>query len=219
MSVMANLAMRAPWERLLMPAFIYFFKLLYPFALANGRRRFAHAAAGGCMLVRRDALDAVGGIASLRDAVIDDCALAKRLKAAGYRTWIGLSRAVTSTRRYPHLADTWSMVTRTAYTQLGYSWLALLACTGLMLISMVAPVLGVWVGPEPTRWVSLVALAAMTVSYLPTVRYYELPWPIVFTLPPVSTLYLVMTWASAWSAWRGVRARWKDRQYASVVTR
>lgn len=217
-SVMASLAMATFWEALLLPAFIYFFKLIYPFSLANGRgRRFA-AAAGGCMLVRRDALLEVGGFASLRDAVIDDCTLARHIKRAGYRTWIGLSQAVQSTRRYPRLTDTWAMVSRTAYTQLNYSVLALVACTGMMVLSLIVPV-GALAAADTVaaRSAGAIALTAMAVSYLPVIRFYGLPWPLAFTLPVVGALFLAMTWTSAWTSWRGVRARWKDREYGSAV--
>ncbi len=218
-SVMATLAMSSFWERLLMPAFIYFFKLIYPFALANGSNRRFYAAAGGCMLLRADTLDAVGGVASLREAVIDDCTLARHIKQGGYRTWIGLSREVLSTRRYTQLADTWAMVSRTAYTQLGESVAALLACTAVMVLSLVLPVAGLLFGEDlPTRLAALTALFAMTASYWPTIRYYGLPWPLAFTLAPVASLYLAMTWSSAWNSWRGIRARWKDREYAKIVT-
>lgn len=213
-SVMATLAMQHFWERLLMPAFIYFFKLLYPFALANGPARRFSAAAGGCMFVRRDALAAAGGFERLRGAVIDDCTLARHIKQAGYRIWIGLSRAVVSTRRYPRLADTWSMVARTAFTQLNYSIVALVLCTVLMVLSLTVPVAGLLAGPGGwTRLWCALALVAMVLSYLPVVRYYGLPWIVAFSLPVVGALFLAMTWSSAINAWRGVRARWKDRDY------
>jgi hopene-associated glycosyltransferase HpnB len=218
-SVMAALSMRSAWERLLMPAFIYFFKLLYPFALANGSRRYFHAAAGGCMLVRRDALSAIGGVQGLRDAVIDDCTLAARLKRAGYRTWIGLSHQVASTRRYRRLRDTWEMVARTAYSQLRYSRIALLVCTALLLVSFVVPIVATAIGSGVPRWLGALAWLAMLCTYLPVVRFYRVPAAYVLTLPIAATLFLAMTWTSAWRNWRGVRARWKDREYGSVVIR
>ncbi|MEM9384983.1 MAG: glycosyltransferase [Pseudomonadota bacterium] len=219
-SVMASLAMESFWEQLLMPAFVYFFKLIYPFALANGTCKRFHAGAGGCMLLRADALDAVGGVASLREAVIDDCTIARRIKDAGYRIWIGLSRQVVSTRRYRRLSDTWAMVARTAYTQLGESPWALLACTAAMVASLLVPVAALLLSTDlQTRLAALIALAAMAISYAPTIRFYGLPWALALTLPPVASLYLAMTWSSAWSSWRGIRARWKDREYARIVTR
>ncbi|MEO0424553.1 MAG: glycosyltransferase [Pseudomonadota bacterium] len=219
-SVMASLAMASFWERLLLPAFIYFFKLIYPFALANGPSQHFHAAAGGCMLLRSDALEAAGGVESLREAVIDDCTLARRIKMTGYRTWIGLSREVVSTRRYQRLSDTWAMVARTAYTQLGESPAALLACTATMVVSLLVPVAGLLFAADgATRLAAVTALGAMAFSYAPTIRFYGLPWALALTLPPVASLYLAMTWSSAWSSWRGIRARWKDREYAKTVTR
>lgn len=128
-SVMASLRMTNAWEKLLMPAFVYFFKMLYPFALANSPdRRFA-AAAGGCIMLETRLLGQIGGFASIHGALIDDCTLAKTVKAAGARTWIGLSREVASLRPYDTLADVWEMIARTAFTQLRYSAWLLTACT------------------------------------------------------------------------------------------
>lgn len=146
-SVMARLRMETFWERLLMPAFVWFFRLLYPFALANRPgSRFA-AAAGGCILVERHRLEAIGGFGALRDAVIDDCTLAARIKRAGGATWVGLTHGAISHRSYRRLADVHEMVARTAFAQLRYSWLLLAACTLLMLAAFPAPWVGlVWGG-------------------------------------------------------------------------
>ncbi|HET7133019.1 MAG TPA: glycosyltransferase, partial [Gammaproteobacteria bacterium] len=124
-SIMAELRCVTRWEKLLSPAFVFFFKLLYPFALSNDPARRTAAAAGGCILARTAELRAIGGFAAIRGALIDDCTLAAKIKANGKRTWIGMSHSVRSLRAYPTLGDFWQMVSRTAFTQLRYSlgWL------------------------------------------------------------------------------------------------
>ena len=117
-SVMASLHMGNAWEKLLLPPFIYFFKLIYPFPLSNRPRSPIAAAAGGCVLLRTDMLRTIGGFAALRDAIIDDCTLAQRVKRHGGRTWLGLSREVRAIRPYQTLNNIWNMVARTAFTQL-----------------------------------------------------------------------------------------------------
>jgi hopene-associated glycosyltransferase HpnB len=212
-SVMAALSMRSGWERLLIPAFIYFFKMLYPFALANSSHRLVAAAAGGCILLRTARLRAIGGFESLRDALIDDCTLARRIKDAGGRTWIGLSRDVRAARPYESAAAIWNMVARTAFTQLRYSTLLLALCTGLLVLVFVVPVLGLAADGLATRLLAWTALAAMIRSYLPVLRYYDLNRGWAATLPVAAALYLAMTWTSAYRYWRGERSRWKNRIY------
>ncbi len=121
-SLMARPSLRRFWERALMPAFVYFFKLLYPFALSNSGNTHFASAAGGCILLDSGILEAIGGLQSIRSAIIDDCTFAKRIKAKGYRTWTGLTRNVHSQRTYDTLPDIWDMVARTAFTQLRYSF-------------------------------------------------------------------------------------------------
>lgn len=213
-SLMAWLRMEGFWERLLMPAFIYFFKLLYPFRLANSRLPWMAAAAGGCVLVESAALRRIGGFASLRDALIDDCTLARRIKAHGGRTWIGLSHGARSLRSYGELQSVWDMVARTAFTQLRYSTGLLLACTVIMAWTFLAPWLVV-AGAPATGPVgaALAALALMTASYLPTLRYYGLSPLWALGLPAAATLFLAMTWSSALRYWGGRRSQWKGRVY------
>lgn len=211
-SLMARLRMERFWERLLLPAFVFFFRLLYPFRLANGRRRWVAAAAGGCILLEAEALARLGGFASLRGALIDDCTLARRIKRTGGRTWVGLTHAAVSLRRYDRLADIWDMVARSAFTQLRYSRLLLLACSALLVAAFWGPLIALR-GPAAAGIVALVALAAMALAYLPTLRYYGLsPWWCV-GLPVTGTLFLGMTWSSALRYWRGERSRWKGRVY------
>jgi hypothetical protein len=134
-SLMAEPHLRSFWERLLLPAFVYFFKLLYPFRLANSNARLVAAAAGGCVLLDRCVLEQIGGFGTLRGALIDDCTLARLAKASGFRTWIGLTRAARSQRASADLGSIWDMVARTAFTQLRYSAVRLGACTLLMRFS------------------------------------------------------------------------------------
>jgi hopene-associated glycosyltransferase HpnB len=217
-SVMAELRCGTVAERLLTPAFVFFFKLLYPFASSNDARRRTAAAAGGCMLVRTDALRAIGGFAAIRGALIDDCTLAAALKRARPPIWLGLSRSVRSLRGYGSVREFWRMVSRSAFTQLKYSTVWLLVATALMIATLVAPVAGV-VAAAFTADTRLAALAlgawlAMTAAYLPVVRFYRLKVAWAATLPVAGALFLAMTWSSAVSYWRGTRARWKAREYA-----
>lgn len=218
-SLMAKPSMKNFIERLLMPAFIFFFKLLYPFGLANRPTSRVAAAAGGCILVETQALRTVGAFANLHDALIDDCTLAAHIKRAGYRTWIGLSHAARSHRSYHALRPIWEMVARTAYTQLRYSFVLLAVCT-LIMISMF------WAAPlafllqsaqEEIYMVSLLAWVAMFITYMPTLIYYQRSPLWGFALPIIGTLYLAMTWTSALRYWRGERACWKDRRYESKI--
>ena len=205
------------WERLLSPAFVFFFKLLYPFAWSNHPAKATAAAAGGCMLVRTDALRQIGGFASIRGALIDDCTLAAALKRHRPTIWLGMSHAVRSLRGYALLADFWSMVSRSAFTQLRYSPWWLLAATALMLLTLMAPVAGVAAGAM-ARDPQLLAIAglawlALSAAYWPVVSFYRLPAAWAATLPLAAALFLAMTWASAIGYWRGTRASWKARDY------
>ncbi|APZ43080.1 glycosyltransferase [Acidihalobacter ferrooxydans] len=211
-SLMAELRMHSFWERLLMPAFVYFFKLLYPFRLANNpRSRFA-AAAGGCILLDTAMLERIGGFACLRDALIDDCTLAARVKQAGGRSWLGLSHAARSQRAYDDLGSIWAMVARTAFTQLHYSAALLLVCSVLMVAAFWFPLLAL-AGPPLARALGAAALLAMFAAYWPTLRYYRRAPAWTLMLPVIGTLYLAMTWSSALRYWRGERSRWKGRVY------
>ncbi len=211
-SVMAALGMRGGWERLLLPAFIFFFRLLYPFHLSNGPGRRVAAAAGGCVLVETSALAQIGGFEAIRGALIDDCALARAVKDAGHRTWIGVSRGAESHRSYPTLGVVWRMVARTAYTQLRYSPVLLLVCTLLMALMFWMPIAGLG-GPLAAQIAGGVGLVGMAVCYLPTIRYYRLFSARALTMPLIGTLFLAMTWHSALRHWGGRRSEWKGRVY------
>ncbi len=216
-SIMAELHCATFWERLLTPAFVFFFKLLYPFAWSNDPRRRTAAAAGGCMLVRTDALRAIGGFAAIRGALIDDCTLAAALKRAAPPIWLGVSRCVRSLRAYPALGDFWAMVSRSAFTQLHYSSALLLLTSTLMLVVLLAPVVAVVAalagGGAAPAFAGAAAWLAMSAAYLPVVRFYRLFPPWALTLPVAAALFLAMTWTSAIDYWRGAHARWKNRSY------
>lgn len=220
-SLMARLDARGRWSELLIPAFVYFFQKLYPFPLSNDRASKVAAGAGGCMLVDREALSTVGGIASIRDRLIDDCALAERLKLAGdgapHATWIGLAAdEVVSLRDNRSFASIWSMVARTAFTQLGHSWL-LLAGTiaGMTIVYLAPPLVALSYPLHQNELAGVLALAAwivMATTHLPTLRLYGLPRWRAFLLPAAAFLYSLMTLASALQHLTG-GGLWKGRTY------
>jgi hopene-associated glycosyltransferase HpnB len=212
-SLMADLRKQTFWELILCPAFIFFFKLLYPFRLGNDPRSGVGVAAGGCILIQADTLRSIGGFAAFKNCIIDDCELAKRVKRSGGRTWIGLTHSVKSQRGYPTLASFWHMVSRTAFTQLGYSIVWLVATTLLMVMLFWFPVLGLASSSIFTNLAAGLGLLLMWSAYLPTVRFYRQTPVLVITLPLVATLYLLMTWGSAIRYWGGQRSAWKGRSY------
>lgn len=214
-SLMAYLRMQSFWERLLMPAFIYFFKLLYPFALSNSDSKWVAAAAGGCILVKTEKLNQIGGFAALKDALIDDCSLARQIKNDQGKIWLGLSHSAVSHRPYESLETIWNMVARTAYTQLHYSILLLLLCSLLMFMAFILPVYAIFVTQLPFVLVSLLTLAFMIVSYNPVLQYYGQNPLWALALPLIGVLYLTMTWSSAIRHWTGTGAVWKNRAYAA----
>lgn len=213
-SLMAELRMETFWERLLMPAFIYFFKLLYPFRLSNTGTSRVAAAAGGCILLETRLLHEIGGFDSLRGELIDDCALARRIKTLGYKTWIGLTHSVRSIRQYEKLRTIWEMVARTAFTQLYYSGLVLALCTAIMVLSFVVPGLGLFLPSGMAKFFSALGLAIMILCYLPTLKFYGLPGRWALALPLIGILYLAMTWTSAMRYWLGGGSHWKGRAYS-----
>src|SRR5688572_27112188 len=219
-SLMAELHCETFWERLLAPAFVFFFKLLYPFAWSNEAGKATAAAAGGCMLVQTAALRQIGGFAAIRGALIDDCTLAAALKRQRPPIWLGMTRSVRSLREYATLADFWRMVSRSAFTQLRRSTALLLAATVLMLLTLLAPVAGVAaaaVTGEPRLLLTAAAAwAALAAAYWPVVSFYRLPATWAATLPVAAALFLAMTWGSAVDYWRGKGATWKARDYGRL---
>jgi hopene-associated glycosyltransferase HpnB len=229
-SLLAVLRTRDRWERLLVPAFAYFFAQLYPFRRANNPAARTSAAAGGCVLLRRAALERAGGLATIAGALIDDCSLARAVKRSGGRTWLGLadrgSSGVRSVRPCSRLADLWGMVTRSAYTQLRYSPVLLTgAVAGLTMLYVVPPLAAVLGGASAVAGTGgsaatmagvtgLTAWVVMTATYVPMVRYHRQPSLSAVMLPMVAVLYLLMTLDSARAHWRGRGAAWKGRAYS-----
>lgn len=220
-SQMARLRVETGWERLIVPAFVYFFAQLYPFRWSNRPGARTAAAAGGCSLVRRTALERAGGIAAIRGAVIDDVNLARAVKRTGGRTWLGLAEQVDSVRPYPELGQLWRMVSRSAYAQLRHSPLLLLGTVlGLALVYLVPPVATVAGAVTGTWWVAAAggaAWALMAGTFTPMLRYYGQPAAAALLLPFTALLYLLMTVDSAVQHWRGRGAAWKGRTYGKAL--
>lgn len=218
-SLMVRLRCESFWERLLIPAFVFFFQKLYPFPWVNDPTRPEAAAAGGCMLVRRRALEAAGGLEAIRGRLIDDCALAALIKGRG-PIWLGLTTLVTSERRYDSLADVWRMVARSAYEQIGNSPLMLTATVTEMALAYGVPVLagtGLLGGGWPAAAIGLTAWwGLMGAAYAPTLGLYGLArWRGVL-LPLAAALYTLMTISSAVDHWRGRGSAWKGRTYRAT---
>ena len=212
-SLMAWLNMEYFLERLFMPAFVYFFKLLYPFKLANKKGNFVAAAAGGFILTKTEILKNIGAFSTLKGSIIDDCTLAQKVKDRGYTTFVGLTKCVKSIRKYQNLATIWHMVERTAYTQLLYNPFLLILATFLLVTCFIVPTVGLFSCNLLTLVISLTTLFIMYISYVPVLRYYDLNPLIGVTLPFVASLYLAMTWSSAVRYYLGVGAAWKGRKY------
>ena len=226
-SQMALLRTATRWERVVVPAFVYFFAQLYPFRGVNAPGSRTAAAAGGCMLVRREALERSGGLAPISAARIDDVALGRMIKRQRGRCWLGLSTAVRSVRPYPRLADLWQMVSRSAYIQLRYSpWLLAATVAGLVFVYVVPPagaIAGLAVlaaGSTGAASLPAAALAAgaglagwalMSLSYLPMLRLYRLSPLRAPGLPLIAALYAAMTVDSARRHHMGGGAEWKGR--------
>ena len=216
-SQMVRLRTISRWERIIIPAFVYFFAQLYPFSRVNQPESTAAAAAGGCMLVRTEALQEAGGFSRMADALIDDVALGHLVKGRQPRSriWLGLSSDVESVRPYPHLSDLWAMISRSAYTQLRYSpWLLAGTVLGLLLVYVVPPtatVAGLVAGNALLASLGAVAWAIMAATYLPMLRFYRLSPARAVLLPLIAVGYLAMTVDSARQHRRGCGGAWKGR--------
>jgi len=217
-SLMARLDARGFWGGLLIPAFVYFFYKLYPFHVANDATKSLAAAAGGCMLVRRDALDAIGGVSAIRGRLIDDCALASAIKSSGRSIWLGAAGdEAVSLRDNRSLASIWSMVARSAFTQLNHSWLMLAgAVAGMILIYLAPPAIALSYFAHQQELAAASSAAAwgvMAFTYRPVARLYgEAPWK-AFFLPAAAFLYTLMTISSGLNHARGKGGKWKGRTY------
>ncbi|MER5784077.1 glycosyltransferase [Streptomyces mobaraensis] len=221
-SQMARLRVATPWERLIVPAFVYFFSQLYPFRWVNRPGGRTAAAAGGCVLLRREAAERARIPDAIRHAVIDDVTLARAVKRTGGRIWLGLAERVDSIRPYPRLGQLWRMVSRSAYAQLLYQPLLLLATVAGLAVVYLAPPAAVAAGAAggnvPALAAGAAAWAVMTGTYLPMLRYYRQPWWLAPLLPFTAALYLLMTVDSAVQHYRGRGAAWKGRTYTRPGT-
>ena len=214
-SLMVKLRCETFAERLFIPAFIFFFQMLYPFAWSNDPRRTTAAAAGGCMLVRRDVLRDAGGMAAIRDALIDDCALAKALKAHG-PIWLGLTERVRSIRAYPSIDDIRRMVSRTAYAQLRYSPLLLAGTVLGLAITYLAPVALAVFATGMAQFLGIFTWLLMAFAFKPTLRFYRLSRLWGPALPAIAAIYMAFTLDSAYQHARGRGGMWKGRAQANV---
>ncbi|WP_190059672.1 glycosyltransferase [Streptomyces echinoruber] len=221
-SQMARLRVASLWERLVVPAFVYFFAQLYPFRWVGRPGTRTAAAAGGCVLLRADAAERARVPDAIRHAVIDDVALARAVKCAGGRVWLGLADRVDSVRPYPRLSDLWRMVSRSAYAQLRHNPLLLLGTVaGLALVYLVPPaalIAGLAAGRTTAAALGALAWLVMTATYVPMLRYYRQPLWLAPLLPCTALLYLLMTVDSAVRHHRGRGAAWKGRTYARPDT-
>ncbi len=220
-SLMVRLRCDSFWEKALIPAFVFFFAKLYPFAWVNNPRNRTAAAAGGCMLVRRTALEEAGGIESIRAELIDDCSLAARIKHRGegrHPIRLDVAARSVSLRPYNDWREIWNMIARTAFTQLHYSgWLLAGTLAGMTIIYLIPPVASLVLGP--TGWPAWLAWAAMCCAYAPMLRYYGRSPLWAPFLPLVALFYVGATFASAVRYWRGKGGQWKARVQAPVQER
>jgi hopene-associated glycosyltransferase HpnB len=214
-SLMVKLRCESLAEHANIPAFVFFFQMLYPFPWVNSPQSAVAAAAGGCMLVRADALRTAGGIEVIRGALIDDCALAKALKVHG-PIWLGLTERVRSIRPYPAFADIRRMVARSAYAQLRYSPLLLLGTVAGMVLTYLVPPLVAIFGSGAARVIGVGTWALMAVAFQPTLRLYRLSPLWGFALPVIALQYMLFTLDSAYQYVRGRGGAWKGRVQAKV---
>jgi hopene-associated glycosyltransferase HpnB len=216
-SLMAKLRCESLAERTHVPAFIYFFQMLFPFSWVSKPRASTAAAAGGCMLLHANALASAGGIASIRNALIDDCSLAEKLKKIG-PIWLGLTERSRSIRPYDTLTDVKRMISRSAYAQLHYSPLLLAATVAAMALTFIAPPLLAIFATGLPRFLGLVVWLVMTISYIPTLRFYRLSPFWSLALPGIAALYLYYTINSAYDHMQGRGGQWKGRIHADAAS-
>ena len=226
-SLMVKLRCDSFWEQFLIPAFVFFFEKLYPFSWVNNPKNKMAAAAGGCILIRRQILEEIGGIEVVKQALIDDCSLAAAVKAKLQEDrqnikqgiWLGLSEKTLSLRPYENLDSIWNMVARTAYTQLNYSPLLLIGTLlGLTIVYLVAPIgliMGLIIQNTVMTILGGITWLLMSISYLPTLKLYQCSLLWSLTLPLIGLLYGLMTLDSAWRHWRGKGGGWKGRVYVN----
>lgn len=238
-SLMVLLRCQSFWEKLLIPAFVFFFQKLYPFRWVNDPKNTTAAAAGGCILIKRETLNSIGGISSVRHALIDDCALARAVKSRNNhkgilsrltssivpeeqgRVWLGLSSSTRSLRPYPTLSTIWDLVARTAFTQLNYSPLLLggtfIGMTIIYMVPMISLIVGLATVKPIIAICGLITWILMAIAYYPTLRLYDRSPILAFCLPAIAFLYTLMTLDSALRYWRGQGGAWKGRVYAATT--
>ena len=216
-SEMVTLACDTPAEHALVPAFVFFFQLLYPFAWVNDPLRATAAAAGGTILIRQRALQRIGGVASVRGALIDDVALAAAVKRGG-RIWLGHSQLARSVRAYPSAADIWRMVSRTAYVQLRFSPLLLVGTTLAMTLTFLLPPFAALLGHGAARWFGWLTWGAMAAAYQPSLHRFHRSVLWAPCLPAVAAFYLAATIGAAVNHHLGRGVAWKGRAYQGAGT-
>jgi len=217
-SLMVRLHCRGLWERLLIPAFVFFFFKLYPPRWVADSARGMAAAAGGCMLLRGGTLQRIGGVDSIRHEIIDDCALARRVKTVG-RVWIGIAEETRSVRPYGSWRPLWDMISRCAFAQLNYSIPILAGLMAAMVFTYLAPPLLVLSGRPVAMALGGAAWLAMAASFLPILKMYRCPPLVALLLPAIAAFYMAATLGSAVQFWRGRGGAWKGRFQAAAATR
>lgn len=217
-SLMVFLRVQTFPERLLIPAFLYFFLTVYPPNCISNPRSSTAGAAGGCLLLRRTALDGIGGMAAIRSEVIDDCALARLVKKGGCNIWLGVTRSSMSLRTYNTFREIRDLIARVAFTQLRYSFLVLLGALAGLFVTYLLPWVIFIVSPGEA-WLAVdTAIAMMTASFAVTVKFFGLSWPWALTLPIAALFYGYATCVSAVRYWLGRGGQWKGRAQAPRKT-
>ena len=210
-SYMATLACRSAAERAMVPAFVFFFFLLYPPAWIRNPRRATAGAAGGCVLIGAAKLEEIGGIAAIRGELIDDCALARAVKRSGGRVWLGVSETTHSIRPYASFVEMGHMISRSAFTQLHHSVLLLTGTIAGLVLTYLAPPLLTLLAPQPAAGMAAFAWLLMSICYFPALRFYRRAWWAAPLLPLVAAFYAGATVHSAVAYWTGSGGRWKGR--------
>ena len=216
-SIMARLSTESRWERFLIPPFVFFFQLMYPFRRVSDPRSKVAAAAGGCILVRRDLLEKIGGLASMHDAIIDDVSLARKVKSAGGRCWLGSEDDILSLRGYTTLREIVDMVARTAFTELSYRY-SLVVLTWMVLgLFFVSPpfvlAAALWVRDPIAEGLALQTWCLQTASLAPVARHLRVPFLWSALLPFAAAVYGAITMISAWRHFRGHGIVWRGRTH------
>ncbi len=212
LSLMAHYRMISLWEKLLMPAYVFFFKLLYPFSLSNLPNSRIAAAAGGCILLETEVLRKLGGFEPIKNALIDDCMLARKFKKNGHKTWIGLTHSAISIRQYEKFSEISQLVTRTAYTQLRYSPILLLICMLIMSIAFIIPLIAI-LQDGSMMLMGLATFFIQIICYFPILKYYSMNPLYALSLSFIGILYMLFTLNSSYHYYFNKGALWKKRYY------